>query len=267
MYSTSRFSGISASNASAARSAPSNCLRSRSSRTRWMSLSIRVGGAQVAACSFKRMASCSGCRPRAARSPHPHPLRGREIELLPGPDAKGTVPGIEVANGVGAILIGGVSVGHDPLAQCRLADLLTPALREAEEEQLLAAETAGACRRLTAQSKPPAVVCDREAGDVGDVLTEGLFAVDVDAGVGLVVVELVGQSRPRRAEVRKILRRPPVLQSSAGIEERPLIIEAVADLMTHGRANRAVVHHRFAARLEVGRLQDRGREVEGIHRG
>src|SRR5579862_4583945 len=267
MYSTSRFSGISASSASAARSATSNCLPSRSSRTRWTSLSIRVDGARVAAGSFKRIAPKRlGCRPRATRSPHPHPICGREIEFLPGLDAKGTVPGIEVANGVGAVLVGRVSVGHDPPAERRLADRLPPALREAEEEELIAAEARGARRRLAAQGKPPAVVCDREAGNVGDVLTERLLAVNVDTGEGLVVVELLGEPRPSRTEVREILRRPPVLQSSARIEERPLIVEAVADLVTDGRADRAVVHYRVAGRREVGRLQDRSRKVEGIHR-
>src|SRR6266478_5268610 len=135
-----------------------------------------------------------------------------------------------------------VAVGDDPLAQRGLADLLTPALREAQEEQLLAAEAASRRCRLALERPPPGVVGDRQARDIGDVLTQRLFAVHGDVGEGPVSVELCDQTRARCLAVREVTLGPPVLQPPAGIEQRSLVIETVADLVSDGGAGRAVIH-------------------------
>src|ERR1700740_1942440 len=85
-------------------------------------------------------------RARRPDLPYAHPVRGREVELLARLDVERLVPRIEVAYRIGAILRRRVTVDDDPLAQRRLADLLPPALPEAEEEELLGAE-AGDRRR------------------------------------------------------------------------------------------------------------------------
>jgi len=82
------------------------------------------------------------------RSPHAYAIRGREVQVLARFDAERLIPRVEVAHRVGAILVRCVAVGDDPLAQRGLADLLTPALREAQEEQLLSAEAGGGRCRL-----------------------------------------------------------------------------------------------------------------------
>jgi hypothetical protein len=45
-------------------------------------------------------------------SPQPHPLRRREVQFLSRLHIEGLVPLIDVADGVGAVLAGGVAVGH-----------------------------------------------------------------------------------------------------------------------------------------------------------
>src|ERR1700719_5309350 len=114
------------------------------------------------------------------RSPHAYAIRGREVQLLARFDAERVIPRVEVAHRVGGFLVRCVAVGDDPLAQRGLADLLAPALREAQQEQLRAAEPAGRRRRLALERPAPGVVGDRQACDICDVLAEGLFAVDGD---------------------------------------------------------------------------------------
>src|SRR3977135_1407498 len=97
------------------------------------------------------------------RSPHAHPVRGSEVQLLARLHAERVIPRVEVAHRVGAILDRCVAVGDDPLAQRRLADLLAPALREAQEKQLLGAEAGGPRRRLARERAPPGAVGDRQA--------------------------------------------------------------------------------------------------------
>src|SRR3989440_2129401 len=202
----------------------------------------------------------------AFRSPHAYAIRRREVQLLARFDAERVVPRIEVAHRVGAILGRGVAVGDDPLPQGGLADLVTPALREAQEEQLLGAEAGSPGRGLALERAPPGVVRDRQAGDVGDVLAQRLFAVDGDVREGPVSVELGDQTRARRLEVREVALGPPVLQPPAGVEQRTLIVETVADLVADDGAGGAVIHDGLPLRVEVRRLQHRGRKVERIHR-
>src|SRR5256885_17082870 len=99
----------------------------------------------------------------AVRSAHAYAIRGSEVQLLARFDAERVIPRIEVAHRVGAILGRGVAVGDDPLSQGGLAGLLTPALREAQEEQLPAAEAGRPGRGLAPERAPPCVRRDGQA--------------------------------------------------------------------------------------------------------
>src|SRR5258708_11746263 len=68
----------------------------------------------------------------ASRLPDTNALSRREVELLPGLDQEGLVPGVLVAHGVRAILGRRVPVGDDALPQRGLAELRAPALRVAD---------------------------------------------------------------------------------------------------------------------------------------
>ena len=63
----------------------------------------------------------------------------------------------------------------------------------------------------------------------------------------MVGVVLRGQALTGGLEVREVLLGPPVSQPPVGIEQRALVIEAVADLMTEVAPMRAVVEHWVAA--------------------
>src|SRR5258708_40175402 len=51
------------------------------------------------------------------------------------------------------------------------------------------------------------------------------------------------------------------------IKARPLVVEAVRDLVTDDHADCAVVVGRITVQIEEGRLEHRSREVECVHRG
>src|SRR5207302_6292121 len=125
----------------------------------------------------------------------------------------------------------------------RLADLLPPALTEAEEEQLLGGEACGCRRRLVLLREPPGVVGDREPGDIGDVLTQCLPAVDVDVGQRPVGVELGDQPLTGGPEMREVARGPPVQEPPVGVDERPLLLEPVTDLLSPPAARAAARPH------------------------
>jgi hypothetical protein len=59
---------------------------------------------------------------------------------LPGHYTETTVPRIEVADGVGAILIGSMAVGCNPSPELRFPIFRSPALRITDEESLIAGE-------------------------------------------------------------------------------------------------------------------------------
>ena len=65
----------------------------------------------------------------------------------------------------------------------------------------------------------------------------------------------------------EIVRLPPVAQAALRIEERALVIEAVADFVADHRANGAVVHGEGLVGIEIRWLQYGGGKVDGIHRG
>src|SRR5215470_19798081 len=93
--------------------------------------SVSTGHADSRAARAMRSGSPPNATPRPATSPNEearrlpdlHPIRRREIELPARLEAEGFVPGVEVPDGVGAVLVGRVAVDHEALAQCRLPDL------------------------------------------------------------------------------------------------------------------------------------------------
>ena len=95
------------------------------------------------------------------------------------------------------------------------------------------------------------------ARHVGDVLGERQLAVHVQAGQRLVGVVLRRQPVGGGAEVREVLRRPPVEEAPPRVELAALVVEAVADLVADHRADRAVVLGRVGVRVEERRVQDR----------
>ena len=56
-----------------------------------------------------------------------------------------------------------------------------------------------------------------------------------------VSVELGRERGAGRLEVSEVLGRPPVRELAGSVEERPLVVEAVADLVADDGADRAVV--------------------------
>ncbi len=68
---------------------------------------------------------------------------GSKEELVGWLDGEGLVPAVDVANGLGAIVAGGVRVGEDLLAQSGIPGDGGPVLAEGEEELLIGSEAGG----------------------------------------------------------------------------------------------------------------------------
>jgi hypothetical protein len=90
----------------------------------------------------REVGRCDGCSSDCGRGaitgsallaflPDAHALGWRQIHGLPGLDVEGGVPGVEILDGVGAPLCGGVAVGDYFVAQRGVADFAAPALHVA----------------------------------------------------------------------------------------------------------------------------------------
>ena len=76
---------------------------------------------------------------RKEASPYLYAVWGSEVERLTRLHVEGGVPGVKVADGIGAELPGRVRVGKNLLAEGALALLAGVVLGEGEEELLVAA--------------------------------------------------------------------------------------------------------------------------------
>ena len=159
---------------------------------------------------------------------------------------------------------GRMAVGCDLVAERTVAILLAPALREGEEEALVAGQSVEHRRRLAAERGDISLVRGDQAGDIGDVLAKHLLTVDVDAGQRLVGIVLCDQGCALFLEVREIGRRPPVAQPAARVEFGAVVVEAVADLVPDGGADRTVIGRGIRLGIVERRLQDRGGKVQGV---
>src|SRR3954447_4786009 len=138
-------------------------------------------GSRAAGPPRRRSGRCAGrsVRPRTAEPhlPDADTIGRREVELVAGPDVERRVPGIEVPDGQGTILRGRVAVGQDSVPQSGFPCLPAPRLGVADEELLVAGETIDLRGRLAPEGLVERIVGRGEAGQVGDVLTQGLLAV------------------------------------------------------------------------------------------
>src|SRR6185503_9991082 len=122
--------------------------------------------------------------------------------------------------------------------------------RVADEELLFAGEAAHLRRARAAERRLPGVVGRSQAREIRNVLAEGLLAVDVQIGEWRVLIVLGREPGPRSFEPGKVFRRPPVRQPAARVEERALIVEAVADLVANRGADIPVIHGRGRGGIE-----------------
>ena len=104
-----------------------------------------------------------------AASPDVGPILRRQIQLLWSPHWESVVPGVQVADGNGAILGGCVAIRGDLPAQFLIAGLLAPTLGEADEESLIPREAILHGIGRSVEGKPVSVICREQAGNVGNI--------------------------------------------------------------------------------------------------
>src|SRR3546814_9585024 len=68
---------------------------------------------------------------------------------------------------------------------------------------------------------------------VGDILAERQLAVHGKIGERLILVELIGERRPRFIELLEVRLGPPVAQRAGRIERRAVVVETVARSEEH----------------------------------
>src|SRR6266704_6865591 len=134
-----------------------------------------------------------------------------------------------------------MAVCQDPLPQRRYPDLLTPTLREGEEELLVVRQALDDRRLLAAERKPVGIVGRGQSGHVGDVFAQRLLAVDRDVGERTIAVVLLDELPRGSLEVGQVLLGPPVVKLAGRVEQGSLVVKAVADLVADRGADGAVV--------------------------
>src|SRR5690606_25589605 len=269
----------------AARATVTASARVRGLRTERLTLGLQArDGRQVEGRPAARRAGHSGPRPRAGHSP----------KVTPGgsPDLHALVAGAN--HGVAVLAAEGLGEGRQVgrrrdgteharrvradlqlLAQLRLGEGDAPDRGPVHEEALvLAVAIDHRILEALALGCLHRRVGDGDAAEVGDVLAQSEAAVDVQAGQGLVAVELLGQLVGARLELAAVLVGPPVGHVAGGIELAALVVVAVQHLVADHRADAAVVEGVVGVGIEERRLQDGGREddlvgggaVVGVHR-
>ena len=127
-------------------------------------------------------------------SPNPGPVLGFQVKFVTRHNVEGLIPGIDVTNGIAAILARRMDVGRELAAQGGFILKLAPALREGDEEALLAGKAADHNVAFAFEREKIRVVCDQQPCRVGDVLAEHLFTVDASVCQWAVPVELLDQA-------------------------------------------------------------------------
>ncbi len=89
--------------------------------------------------------------------------------------------------------------------------------------------------------------------------SQGDEPVDARALTRTVAIELFDKSLRNRGERLFVARRPPIHRRALSVETTPAVVEAVADLMAHNRADRPIVRRIVGVRIEERRLQHGGR--------
>src|SRR5260370_29873026 len=111
-----------------------------------------------------------------------------------------------------------MAVGYHLLAERRFALLLSPILSEGDEELLVAGEAVLGGGGLARERGAVAVVGGGEAGNVGDVFSQGLFAVHGEVGKGLVGVVLRGEPGGGSVKVCEVGGCPPIADAAFGVK-------------------------------------------------
>ena len=102
---------------------------------------------------------------------------------------------------------------------------------------------------------------------IGDVLTEGILAVGVNAWQNLHRAVLLHKHCCLFVELGGVFRGPPVVHVAIRIEEAALVVETVGHLMTDHDADRTVVDSIVGIGIEERRLKDGGREADLVGGG
>src|SRR5271166_1366309 len=142
---------------------------------------------------------------------------------------------------IDAVLRRRVRIGDGAGAQVLRTIVLAGPLGEADEEALVRSQTVAVGELLVLVGFFPRNVGQNRAAEIGDVFTLGQLRVDVDVVHYNVLAVLVHDTVRVLHELLGVLRGPPVLQISLGVELPPFVIEAVRQFVSYGRSSVAVV--------------------------
>ena len=210
-------------------------------------------------------------RGRWSTSPRRHQMRTRSSGSSQRPScstgAERRVELVEVAHDVGAELRRAVRVDGEVLLLLLLAALGAPAVGPVGEQPL--AVVGGHLAAVGRAGDGVGLVGDRQPAQVADVLPDGERAVDVLAGqrAWLEGVVLRDEGLGLHLEGGLVVGGPPVVEVAGAVVLRPLVVEAVADLVADHGADPAVVLGRVGVRGEERLLQDAGGEADLVGAG
>src|SRR5262249_34105919 len=128
--------------------------------------------------------------------------------------------------------------------------------------------------RFSMQRKPVCIIGTEESCNIGDILAQSLMPIHRKVRKRSILIELRREGFSRGLEVIEVGLGPPVGKPALSIELTPLIIKAVADLVTDDSSHGSVIVGGVGCRIEVRWLENRGwkiqrilqRQINGVYR-
>src|SRR5215831_13673568 len=156
-------------------------------------------------------------------------------------------------------------IGEQLVAHSVIALNSTPDLSVRQKETLIACEAIDDGRFFSIQGKFVSGEGHLESAEIADIFAHCELAVHT--GILQWTERIVLRCEPFRLFKEFLIRlaRPPVANLTRFVELTPLIVEAVAHLVTDDSADRTVVDGGVRIRIEERRLQDRGGKSNLVH--
>ena len=157
-----------------------------------------------------------------------------------------------------------VRIGGQAHIEFLRSEVATPHGAPVEEEALVAGQAIGLGIGLALGGFQHRVIGGIDAAQVGNVFTQGEFAIDVLAGAGQIAGELSDEFVGTPTKPFGVFRCPLVFEISGGPEAAALVVVAVGHFVADDRTDAAEIGGIIRLGIEEWRLQNGRREHDFV---
>src|SRR5438270_7245167 len=133
-----------------------------------------------------------------------------------------------------------ITLHHLPLT--RRTNFVTAPLSPGNEELLVRRKAVESWLRVLLFRFLKRQIGDFGARKISNAFAEHQLAIVVNVRFDEIVVELMGYTGSATLEPFQVISSPPVVEPALRVELRALIVETVADFVSHDDANRSIIH-------------------------